>query len=168
MEKTRLLVQRPRAARAAGRAGARARQGVHLGPHRERNLDVLEEERERQLDRPSPARSLARTDTGRAAGLAASVIAGNVIALAFTVVFARVLGASDYGSLAALLSAFIILMVPGSALQIAVARDVSTRGRVRRRERGRRGPPLARAAPARDGWWSRCSRSRCATCSPRS
>ena len=36
------------------------------------------------------------------------------------------LGASDYGSLAALLSAFIILMVPGSALQIAVARDVST------------------------------------------
>ena len=74
-------------------------------------------------------RGLARTDTGRAAGLAASVIAGNVIALAFTIVFARVLGATDYGSLAALLSAFIILMVPGSALQIAVAREVSTRPR---------------------------------------
>ncbi len=43
----------------------------------------------------------------------------------FTVVFARVLGASDYGSLAALISAFIILMVPGSALQIATAREVS-------------------------------------------
>ena len=68
---------------------------------------------------------LARTDTGRAAGLGVSVIAANVIALVFTVVFARVLGATDYGSLAALMSAFIILMVPGSALQIAVAREVS-------------------------------------------
>ena len=68
---------------------------------------------------------LARTDTGRAAGLGAAVIGANVIALVFTVVFARLLGASDYGSLAALMSAFIILMVPGSALQIAVAREVS-------------------------------------------
>jgi len=68
---------------------------------------------------------LARTDTGRAAGLGVSVIAANLIALVFTVVFARVLGATDYGSLAALMSAFIILMVPGSALQIAVAREVS-------------------------------------------
>jgi O-antigen/teichoic acid export membrane protein len=75
---------------------------------------------------PSRVRGLARTDTGRAAGLALAVIAGNVIALAFTIVFARVLGASDYGSLAALISAFIIMMVPGSALQIAVAREVST------------------------------------------
>jgi O-antigen/teichoic acid export membrane protein len=53
------------------------------------------------------------------------VIASNGIAVIFTIVFARVLGASGYGSLAALLSAFIILMVPGSALQIAVAREVS-------------------------------------------
>jgi O-antigen/teichoic acid export membrane protein len=65
------------------------------------------------------------SDTGRAAGLAVAVIAANVIALAFTVVFARALGAGGYGSLAALMSAFIILMVPGSALQIAVAREVS-------------------------------------------
>ena len=68
---------------------------------------------------------LARTDTGRAAGLGVAVIAANVIALGFTVVMARVLGATDYGSLATLISAFIILMVPGSALQIAVAREVS-------------------------------------------
>ncbi|HMJ94932.1 MAG TPA: glycosyltransferase [Thermoleophilaceae bacterium] len=125
-EKTRLLVQDPELRE---RLGARARERAReftWDRAAERNLHLLEEERERQLDRPSPARSLARTDTGRAAGLAASVIAGNVIALIFTVVFARVLGASDYGSLAALLSAFIILMVPGSALQIAVARDVST------------------------------------------
>jgi O-antigen/teichoic acid export membrane protein len=76
-------------------------------------------------ERPSFVSWLARTDTGRAAGLGVAVIAANVIALAFTIVFARVLGATDYGSLAALMSAFIILMVPGSALQIAVAREVS-------------------------------------------
>ena len=72
--------------------------------------------------------ALARSDFGRAGGLAAAVIASNVVALAFTVVFARLLGASGYGSLAALLSAFIILMVPGSALQIAVAREISASG----------------------------------------
>ena len=69
-------------------------------------------------------RDLAVSDTGRAAGLAAAVIVSNVLALAFTVVFARILG-SDYGSLAALVSAFIILMVPGQALQTTVAREVS-------------------------------------------
>jgi O-antigen/teichoic acid export membrane protein len=55
-----------------------------------------------------------------------AVIAQNVLALIFTVVFARMLGASGYGSLAVLISAFIILMVPGSSLQIAVARRVSS------------------------------------------
>lgn len=57
--------------------------------------------------------------------MAAAVAAMNVLALVFTVVFARVLGAAGYGSLAVLLSAFIILMVLGSALQIATAREVS-------------------------------------------
>jgi O-antigen/teichoic acid export membrane protein len=77
---------------------------------------------------PDLWRSLAASDTGRAAGMATAVIAANVIALVITVVFARLLGASGYGSLAALISAFIILMVPGSALQIAVAREVSRPG----------------------------------------
>jgi O-antigen/teichoic acid export membrane protein len=70
-------------------------------------------------------RQLSGSDTGRAAGMAAAVMAGNVVALGFTVVFARVLGQGGYGSLAALLSTFIILMVPGSALQTTVAREVS-------------------------------------------
>jgi O-antigen/teichoic acid export membrane protein len=74
---------------------------------------------------PWPWRSLAASDTGRAAGLGVAAIAQNVLALAFTIVFARLLGASGYGSLAVLVSAYIILMVPGSALQIAVAREVS-------------------------------------------
>jgi O-antigen/teichoic acid export membrane protein len=68
---------------------------------------------------------LSRSDTGRAAGLGAAMIVANVLALGFTVVFARVLGASGYGDLAVLLSSFIIMMVPGSALQIAAAREVS-------------------------------------------
>jgi O-antigen/teichoic acid export membrane protein len=82
-------------------------------------------QRLRGADRAALLAHLTSSDTGRAAGLGAAVIAVNVIALVFTVVFARVLGATDYGSLAALISAFIIVMVPGSALQIATARVVS-------------------------------------------
>jgi O-antigen/teichoic acid export membrane protein len=68
---------------------------------------------------------LVRSDTGRAAGMAGAVMVGNVLALAFTIVFARKLGREGYGSLSALISTYIILMVPGSALQTTVARDVS-------------------------------------------
>ena len=126
VEKTRLIVEDHELRERLGdRARERAREFTWERTA-ERNMHVLEEAREECAEAPSFVRGLARTDTGRAAGLALSVIAGNVIALAFTIVFARLLGASDYGSLAALLSAFIILMVPGSALQIAVARDVST------------------------------------------
>lgn len=82
-------------------------------------------DRLRDRDRAAVIADLAASDTGRAAGLGAAVIATNVVALVFTVVFARMLGASGYGSLAALISSFIILMVPGSALQIATARSVS-------------------------------------------
>ena len=90
------------------------------------NLKVLEAERDREREQTrSLVRSFAASDTGRAAGLAGGVIAGNMLALIFTVVFARILGGGDYGSLAALVSALIILMVPGSALQIAVARETS-------------------------------------------
>ena len=35
------------------------------------------------------------------------------------------LGATDYGSLAALVSTFVILLVPGSAVQVAVAREIA-------------------------------------------
>jgi O-antigen/teichoic acid export membrane protein len=71
------------------------------------------------------AGALADADTRRAAGIGAAQLVSNAVALVFTVVFARILGASGYGSVAVLVSAFIILMVPGSALQIAVARQLS-------------------------------------------
>jgi O-antigen/teichoic acid export membrane protein len=68
---------------------------------------------------------LRRSDTGRAAGMAGAVMVGNVLALAFTVVFARKLGQVGYGSMSALISTYVILMVPGAALQTTVAREVS-------------------------------------------
>ncbi len=52
-------------------------------------------------------------------------MAANVISLAFTVVFARVLGEDGYGSLIALVAAFLVLAIPGQAVQVAVAREVS-------------------------------------------
>lgn len=65
--------------------------------------------------------TLRSSDIGRAGGLAAAMIANNVVALASTVVFARLL--DDYGSLAALISFYLILSVVGQALQVATARD---------------------------------------------
>jgi O-antigen/teichoic acid export membrane protein len=64
-------------------------------------------------------------ETTRAAELGIAALLGNVVALVFTLVFTRVLGQDDYGSLAALLSTFLILTVPGYALQTTVAREVS-------------------------------------------
>jgi glycosyltransferase involved in cell wall biosynthesis/O-antigen/teichoic acid export membrane protein len=92
----------------------------------QRSLDALTELRAEEAEAPSLKTQIASSDTGRAAGLAGAVLAGNVVALVFTIVFARILGASGYGTLAALVSTFLILQVPGSALQITVARDVST------------------------------------------
>jgi O-antigen/teichoic acid export membrane protein len=65
--------------------------------------------------------ALANSDTAKAAGLAGAMIVNNVIALGSTVVFARLL--DDYGSLAALISYFLILSVAGQAMQVATARE---------------------------------------------
>ena len=65
--------------------------------------------------------ALLASDVGRAGGLAVAMIATNVVALGSTVVFARLL--DDYGSLAALISFYLILSVAGQAMQVATARD---------------------------------------------
>lgn len=57
--------------------------------------------------------------------MAVAVMGQNVLGLIFTVVFARILGKDGYGSLAALVAAFLILSIPGTALQVTVAREVS-------------------------------------------
>lgn len=72
----------------------------------------------RQVSRLS---SLGGSDTGKAAGLAGAMILNNVIALATTFVFARLI--NDYGALAALVSYLLILTVAGQAMQVATARE---------------------------------------------
>ena len=88
------------------------------------NLAVLEAEA--SAERAGLRASMRGSETLKAAGLAAATLASNAIALLFTVLFARLLGAGGYGSLAALISTFLILAVPGSALQVVVAREVAT------------------------------------------
>ena len=112
-------------ARALGR-GARER-AEEFSWERTADAHACAAERGARGGRPrAPLREqLARGDTGRAAGLAGAVMASNLLALVFTIVFARLLGADGYGSLARLVSTFLILAVVGSALQITVAREVS-------------------------------------------
>ncbi|HET9104998.1 MAG TPA: hypothetical protein VFN55_16730 [Solirubrobacteraceae bacterium] len=71
---------------------------------------------------PTSLAELRDSETAKAAGLALAMIGNNVIALASTVVFARELG-DNYGSLAALISYFLILSVVGQAMQVATARE---------------------------------------------
>ena len=76
-------------------------------------------------ERPRLRAALARSDSGKAAGLAAATLANNAIQLVFTVVFTRLLGQSGYGTLAALISAFLILLVSGQSVQVAAAREAA-------------------------------------------
>jgi O-antigen/teichoic acid export membrane protein len=69
------------------------------------------------------ARLLRDPETLRAAAMAIATMAANLIAVGITVVFTRMLGTDGYGSLAALLNLSVILYVPGSALQVAAARE---------------------------------------------
>jgi O-antigen/teichoic acid export membrane protein len=80
-------------------------------------------------DRRASLSTLTESPTGKAVGLAAATMGANAIAVVFTVVFTRLLGADDYGSLAAMLNLSVILFVPGSALQVVVARE-GTLGRL--------------------------------------
>jgi O-antigen/teichoic acid export membrane protein len=75
--------------------------------------------------RPPLREAISRSESGKAAGLAAATLANNAIQLAFTVVFTRLLGATGYGTLAALISAFLILLVAGQSMQAAAAREAA-------------------------------------------
>ena len=78
-------------------------------------LNRLKQRYEPQLSR------LGGSDTAKAAGLAGAMVVNNVIALGSVIVFSRLL--NDYGSLAALVSYFLILAVVGYAMQLATARE---------------------------------------------
>jgi len=111
-----------RRAELAASAQARAR-GFTWESTAEQNLAVLE--RAAEDERPSVRAGLRRSETAKAGGMAVATLAGNALAIVFTVVFTRLLGIDDYGSLASLLSTLTILAVTGSALQVAVARETA-------------------------------------------
>ena len=67
---------------------------------------------------------LRESETIKAAALAAAYVAAIGLGLVFTILAARILGDS-YGALARLTSFYLILTVPGLALQAAVAREVA-------------------------------------------
>jgi O-antigen/teichoic acid export membrane protein len=76
-------------------------------------------------ERPRLRDTLRSSESGKAAGLAAATLVNNGIQLVFTVVFTRLLGATGYGTLAALISAFLILLVAGQSVQVAAARETA-------------------------------------------
>jgi O-antigen/teichoic acid export membrane protein len=79
-----------------------------------------------RVQTPSSLSDMRDSDTAKAVGLALAMITNNVIALGSTIVFSRLLSdkqGGGYGSLAALVSYFLILSVVGQAMQVATARE---------------------------------------------
>jgi O-antigen/teichoic acid export membrane protein len=72
----------------------------------------------------TPSSRLA-VDSNSAIGLGVAALTGNALGLLFTIVLARLLTPAEYGALAALVAAFLIVAIAGSALQITVAREVA-------------------------------------------
>jgi glycosyltransferase involved in cell wall biosynthesis/O-antigen/teichoic acid export membrane protein len=87
------------------------------------NLEVLDDVA--QTETVSLRRAVRQSDSFKAGGLAAATLISNAIQLVFTVVFTRLLGGAGYGALAVLVSAFLILLVGGQALQVAAARETA-------------------------------------------
>jgi len=116
------LADRERIAQLGEGAKSRAR-GFTWEHAAEANLHVLERTAAGARTRLRDA--LRTSETAKAAGLAAATLGNNAIQLIFTIVFTRLLGATDYGSLAVLISAFLILLVAGSAVQVAAAREAA-------------------------------------------
>ncbi len=69
--------------------------------------------------------ALTGSDTGKAAGLAGASLLNNAIQLVFTIAITRLLGKADYSALAAVVSAFVVLLVCGQSVQAAAAREVA-------------------------------------------
>jgi glycosyltransferase involved in cell wall biosynthesis/O-antigen/teichoic acid export membrane protein len=76
-------------------------------------------------ERPRLRDTIARSQTGAAAGLAGATLANNAIQLLFTIAITRLLGADGYGALAAIIGVFLILLVGGQSLQAAAARETA-------------------------------------------
>src|SRR4051812_26930599 len=131
------LVERPEERAALGQAALARARGYTWDSTAQGTLTVMDGAM--AAERSGLRATLARSDSGKAAGLAAATLGNNAIQLVFTVVFTRLLGQTDYGTLAALISAFLILLVAGQSVQPAAARGAGP---------ARPGPPQGlRAAP---------------------
>jgi len=117
------LVAQPERRRALGEAARARARGFTWDATARANLTVLE--RSAAEGRQGVRAILAGSDTGTAAGLAGATLVNNVIQLAFTVAITRVLGVDGYGALAALVSAFLVLLVGGQSVQAAAAREAA-------------------------------------------
>jgi glycosyltransferase involved in cell wall biosynthesis/O-antigen/teichoic acid export membrane protein len=122
-ERVRALVADPAAVDRLGEAAKSRARGFTWEHTAEANLAVLSDTATGARARLRDA--LSTSETAKAAGLAAATLGSNAIQLLFTVVFTRLLGADGYGALAALVSAFLILLVAGSAVQVAAARETA-------------------------------------------
>jgi glycosyltransferase involved in cell wall biosynthesis/O-antigen/teichoic acid export membrane protein len=115
------LVEAPERLRAMGDAALARARGFTWDNTASGTLDVMTATMHAR--RPRLRDALRRSESGKAAGLAAATLVNNAIQLLFTVVFTRLLGAAGYGTLAALISAFLILLVAGQSVQVAAARE---------------------------------------------
>ena len=117
------LVEQPERRHALGAAARNRARGFTWEHTARANLDVLEEA---VATGRRPLRAAFReSDTGQAAGLAGASLLNNAIQLVFTIAVTRLLGKADYSALAALISAFLVLLVGGQSVQAAAAREVA-------------------------------------------
>src|SRR5262245_60155511 len=86
-------------------------------------ITVTQTQTELRARETAAAPSGARSTALLAAASGASILAAYVFRLAA----GRLLGSEDYGSLAALLGLLTIVVLPATALQMAVSREVSRR-----------------------------------------
>ena len=117
------LVEAPERLAALGEAALSRARGFTWDNTASGTLEVMQSTIE--AERPRLRDALRRSESGKAAGLAAATLVNNAIQLVFTVVFTRLLGATGYGTLAALISAFLILLVAGQSVQVAAAREAA-------------------------------------------
>jgi glycosyltransferase involved in cell wall biosynthesis/O-antigen/teichoic acid export membrane protein len=117
------LVETPERLAAMGEAALSRARGFSWDNTASGTLEVMT--RTMAAERPRLRDALRRSESGKAAGLAAATLVNNGVQLVFTVVFTRLLGATGYGTLAALVSAFLILLVAGQSVQVAAAREAA-------------------------------------------
>src|SRR4051812_3681350 len=123
VEQVAALVETPERLRAMGEAAQARARGFTWDNTASGTMEVMT--RAIAAGRPRLRDALRRSESGKAAGLAAATLVNNSIQLVFTVVFTRLLGATGYGTLAALISAFLILLVAGQSVQVAAARETA-------------------------------------------